>query len=60
MELDEHLAYLTRGCVDVVRAADLRSRLVQAQTVGRPLVVKVGFDPQRPTCTWATRCSSAR
>ncbi len=48
MELEEHLAYLTRGCVDVVRAADLRSRLAEAQASGRPLVVKVGFDPTAP------------
>lgn len=48
MQLDEHLAYLTRGCVDVVRAADLRARLVEAQAAGRPLVVKVGFDPTAP------------
>ena len=48
MELDEHLAYLTRGCVDVVRAAELRSRLAEAQASGRPLVVKVGFDPTAP------------
>ena len=48
MQLDEHLAYLTRGCVDVVRAADLRARLTEAQAAGRPLVVKVGFDPTAP------------
>jgi tyrosyl-tRNA synthetase len=48
MLIDEHLAYLTRGCVDIVRAADLRARLVAAQAAGRPLVVKVGFDPTAP------------
>jgi tyrosyl-tRNA synthetase len=48
MQIDEHLAYLTRGCVDIVRAADLRTRLVAAQAAGRPLVVKVGFDPTAP------------
>lgn len=48
MEIDEHLAYLTRGCVDVVRATELRARLVEAQAAGRPLVVKVGFDPTAP------------
>ena len=48
MDLEEHLAHLTRGCVDVVRAVDLRSRLVEAQASGRPLVVKVGFDPTAP------------
>jgi tyrosyl-tRNA synthetase len=48
MDIDEHLAYLTRGCVDIVRAADLRARLVSAQAAGRPLLVKVGFDPTAP------------
>ncbi len=48
MDLDERLAYLTRGCVDVVRAAELRARLALAQDEGRPLVVKVGFDPTAP------------
>jgi tyrosyl-tRNA synthetase len=35
---------LTQGCVDVVRLDDLRERL----KLGRPLVVKVGFDPTAP------------
>lgn len=48
MSIDEQLAYLTRGCVDVVRLADLRARLVTAEQAGRPLVVKVGFDPTAP------------
>jgi tyrosyl-tRNA synthetase len=48
MQIDEQLAYLTRGCVDVVRLSDLRTRLVERQAAGRPLVVKVGFDPTAP------------
>lgn len=48
MEIDEQLAYLTRGCVDVVRLSDLRARLVECAAAGRPLVVKVGFDPTAP------------
>ena len=48
MTIDEQLAYLTRGCVDVVRANDLRSKLGRAATTGKPLVVKVGFDPTAP------------
>ncbi|MGI8670983.1 MAG: tyrosine--tRNA ligase [Luteitalea sp.] len=48
MTLDEQVAYLTRGCVDVVKADDLRVRLEHAATAGRPLVVKVGFDPTAP------------
>jgi tyrosyl-tRNA synthetase len=48
MNADEQLAYLTRGCVDVVRPAELRSKLVRAQQTGLPLTVKVGFDPTAP------------
>ncbi len=35
---------LTGGCVDVVRPSELKERLER----GRPLVVKVGFDPTAP------------
>jgi tyrosyl-tRNA synthetase len=42
--VDEQISRLTQGCVDVVRLDDLRSRLA----LGRPLVVKVGFDPTAP------------
>ena len=48
MTLDEQVTYLTRGCVDVVRASELRGKLERAQQTGRPLVVKVGFDPTAP------------
>jgi tyrosyl-tRNA synthetase len=36
---------LLKGCVDVVRPEDLEARLTLAQRTGRPLTVKVGFDP---------------
>jgi len=48
MTVDEQLAYLTRGCVDVVRRADLHAKLEQSAKTGAPLVVKVGFDPTAP------------
>jgi tyrosyl-tRNA synthetase len=48
MTVDEQLAYLTKGCVDVVRAADLRAKLERSAKAGAPLVVKVGFDPTAP------------
>jgi tyrosyl-tRNA synthetase len=48
MSVDEHLAYLTKGCVDVVRAAELKVKLERSAREGRPLVVKVGFDPTAP------------
>jgi tyrosyl-tRNA synthetase len=48
MTVDEQLAYLTKGCVDVVRAGELKAKLERFATTGRPLVVKVGFDPTAP------------
>lgn len=48
MDIEEQLAHLTRGCVDVVRLADLRARLTTCAAEGRSLVVKVGFDPTAP------------
>jgi tyrosyl-tRNA synthetase len=41
---DEAFALLTRGCVDVVTADALRQKLSR----GKPLTVKVGFDPTAP------------
>jgi tyrosyl-tRNA synthetase len=40
----EAFAYLTRGAVDVVTADALEAKLA----LGRPLTVKVGFDPTAP------------
>lgn len=48
MTIDEQLAYLTRGCVDVVRPSELRAKLERSRETHRPLVVKVGFDPTAP------------
>jgi tyrosyl-tRNA synthetase len=48
MTLDEQVAYLTKGCVDVVRAGELRAKLERAAKNRQPLVVKVGFDPTAP------------
>jgi tyrosyl-tRNA synthetase len=48
MTIDEQIAYLTRGCVDVVRPGELRAKLERAAATGRTLIVKVGFDPTAP------------
>src|SRR5688572_21498244 len=48
MTIDEQVAYLTKGCVDVVRPSELRAKLERSLKTGRPLVVKVGFDPTAP------------
>ena len=44
MTLDEQLAYLARGTVDLIDRADLKAKLAR----GKPLIVKVGFDPTAP------------
>ena len=48
MSLDEQLALLTKGCVDIVRLPELKAKLDRSATTGRPLTVKVGFDPTAP------------
>ncbi|MDA1306526.1 MAG: tyrosine--tRNA ligase [Acidobacteria bacterium] len=48
LSIEEQLAYLTKGCVDVVRAGELKAKLERAVATGVPLTVKVGFDPTAP------------
>jgi tyrosyl-tRNA synthetase len=48
LSLDEQFAYLTKGCVDVVRPAELRTKLERSAREAKPLTVKVGFDPTAP------------
>ncbi len=42
--IDEQMAELARGAVDVIQTADLRRKIER----GRPLRVKAGFDPTAP------------
>ncbi|HSM50139.1 MAG TPA: tyrosine--tRNA ligase, partial [Thermoanaerobaculia bacterium] len=46
--VDEQLALLKRGAVDLVSEDDLRRKLERAAATGAPLVVKAGFDPSSP------------
>ena len=46
--IDEQIAVITRGAVDVHVRAELEERLKKAQATGKPLRVKAGFDPTRP------------
>lgn len=48
LSIDEQLAYLKKGFTEIIREEDLRERLVAAAREGRPLRVKVGFDPTAP------------
>jgi tyrosyl-tRNA synthetase len=48
MTLDQQIAYLTKGAVDVIPLDELKSKLARAETMGRKLRVKTGFDPTAP------------
>ncbi len=48
LSLEEQLAYLTKGCVDVVPADELKSKLARCMSTGEQLTIKVGFDPSAP------------
>jgi len=46
--VDEQIALLQRGAVDCVTEDELRRKLERSRQAGRPLTVKVGFDPTAP------------
>ncbi len=46
--IEQQFEYLTKGLAEVIRAQDLRERMIEAEKQGRPLRVKVGFDPTAP------------
>ena len=47
-EVDEQLEFLAKGVVDLIDREDLRRKLVRSARTGKPLTVKVGFDPTAP------------
>jgi tyrosyl-tRNA synthetase len=46
--IDEQLAYLTKGAEETIRVEELRAKLERSARTGKPLRVKVGFDPTAP------------
>ncbi|MGA9627954.1 MAG: tyrosine--tRNA ligase [Bryobacteraceae bacterium] len=48
MTIDQQLSYLLKGMAEIIREEELRERLIEAARKGRPLRVKVGFDPTAP------------
>lgn len=46
--VEDQLAIITRGAVDVHVRAELEERLKESAKTGKPLKVKAGFDPTRP------------
>src|SRR4051812_15334635 len=48
MTIEEQLAYLNKGTVDLIRQEDLRAKLERSAKTGKPLRVKLGVDPTSP------------
>src|SRR5262245_11601703 len=46
--IDEQLAYIRKGSVEIIREPELRSKLEKSLASGKPLRVKAGFDPTAP------------
>jgi len=46
--VEEQVALLERGCVDLISREELIKKLTRAGEPGKPLVVKAGFDPTAP------------
>ena len=44
MDINEQLEYLAKGSVDLIEKADLKAKISR----GKPLTIKVGFDPTAP------------
>src|SRR5438874_7031691 len=47
-QVDEQLAYLKKGAVEIIREQELRERLEKSFKTGKPLKLKAGFDPTAP------------
>ncbi len=46
--IDEQLALIRKGAVEIIREGELRERLEKSRASGKPLRVKAGFDPTAP------------
>jgi tyrosyl-tRNA synthetase len=48
MTIDEQLAYLRKGTVEIVPEEELRAKLEKSAKTGKPLRIKLGADPTAP------------
>ena len=46
--VEEQLTYLKKGAAEIIREADLRSKIEKSRASGKPLRVKLGMDPTAP------------
>lgn len=44
----EQLDYIRKGAVEIIREEELLAKLEKSRSSGRPLTIKVGFDPSAP------------
>lgn len=45
---EEQLAYLKKGCVEIIQENELKAKLERSIKENKPLRVKAGFDPTAP------------
>jgi tyrosyl-tRNA synthetase len=48
MNINEQLAFLKKGTVDLIQEGDLRTKLERSAKSGKPLRIKLGLDPTAP------------
>src|SRR5918912_3359746 len=48
MTIDQQIAFLRKGTVEIIREDELRAKLEKAEAKGVPLRVKLGADPTAP------------
>src|SRR5882724_8748691 len=48
MTIDEQLEFLRKGTTEIIREAELRTKLEKSASTGKPLRVKLGADPTAP------------
>ncbi len=48
MNIEEQLAYLRKGTVEIIPEAELRAKLEKSARTGKPLRIKLGADPTAP------------
>ena len=46
--VDEQLRYIKKGSAEIIREAELRTKLEKSRATGKPLRVKLGMDPTAP------------
>ena len=57
LTIEEQLAYLTKGTAEVINEKELRAKLERSRKTGKPLTVKVGFDPTAPDLHVGAHCA---